>query len=234
VSFAKWIFLSSIIFFLSMSFDRLYLAGMIPLALLGVYGIARSIADLLSMLIVRLCGLIVFPFIASSANAQRAELRNKVKSIRLLLLLAASLGFACFAATADLLIRLVLDVRYHDAGWMLPILIIGAWAATICSLNEYSLLGLGKPVYGAVANGLKFVCLLVGLPLGFTHFGMIGVVGVVAGCEFCRYAPLLVGQRRERFSFVAQDVISMIALFGFLAVLEWLRWYFGLGLSFAS
>jgi O-antigen/teichoic acid export membrane protein len=234
ISFAKWIFFSSIIFFLSMSFDRLYLAGVVSLALLGVYGIARSIADLLSLLIMRLCGLIVFPFIASSANANRAELREKVVSIRLLVVLAASLGFACFAATADLLIKLILDVRYHDAGWMLPILIIGAWAATICSLNEYSLLGLGKPMYGAVANGLKLVCLLIGLPLGFTHFGMTGVVGVVAGCEFCRYAPLLAGQMRERFCFFGQDVISMIALFGSLAVLEWLRWYFGFGLSFSS
>ena len=48
VHFGKWIFLSSTVYFLSMSFDRLYLAAAIPLALLGVYGIARAISDLLS------------------------------------------------------------------------------------------------------------------------------------------------------------------------------------------
>ena len=215
-----------------MSFDRLYLAGVIPLALLGVYGIARSIADLLSDFVGRLCSLIVFPFIASSANADRTELRDKVASIRLPLLFIAFLGFACFATVADFLIKLIFDPRYHDAGWMLPILIIGAWAATICNLNEASLLGFGKPAYGAVANGFKFICLLVALPLGFAHFEMTGVVVVVAGCEFCRYVPLLIGQMRERFSFAGQDAIATMALFGSLGALQWLRWYFGFGLFF--
>ena len=46
--FGKWIFLSSIIYFLAMNYDRLYFAKQIPLALLGVYGIARSMADMLT------------------------------------------------------------------------------------------------------------------------------------------------------------------------------------------
>ncbi len=44
--FGKWIFMSSIFMFLCMNFDRLYLGSVAPLALFGVYGIARSLADL--------------------------------------------------------------------------------------------------------------------------------------------------------------------------------------------
>ena len=39
--FGKWIFASSIVYFLSANFDRLYLAKVVTLELLGVYGIAR-------------------------------------------------------------------------------------------------------------------------------------------------------------------------------------------------
>ena len=42
--FGKWIFISSIVYFLSMYIDRLYLAKVVPLELLGIYGIARSIS----------------------------------------------------------------------------------------------------------------------------------------------------------------------------------------------
>src|SRR6478735_2924059 len=45
VHFGKWIFASSIIYFLASNFDRLYFAKAIPLAVLGVYGIARTLAD---------------------------------------------------------------------------------------------------------------------------------------------------------------------------------------------
>ena len=45
-----------------MSFDRLYFARVIPLALLGVYGISRTISELLTTLVMRLGNIVVFPF----------------------------------------------------------------------------------------------------------------------------------------------------------------------------
>ena len=40
--FGKWIFISSVVYFLSLNFDKLYLGRVV-----GVYGIARAISDLL-------------------------------------------------------------------------------------------------------------------------------------------------------------------------------------------
>jgi O-antigen/teichoic acid export membrane protein len=42
-SYGKWIFASSAIYFLATNLDRLYLAKLLPLSLLGIYGIARFI-----------------------------------------------------------------------------------------------------------------------------------------------------------------------------------------------
>src|SRR5205085_12111144 len=43
--FGKWIFLSSIVYVLSITFDKLYLGKVAPVAVLGLYGMARSLAD---------------------------------------------------------------------------------------------------------------------------------------------------------------------------------------------
>ena len=159
VHFGKWIFLSSIVFFASTNFDRLYLAGVIPFALLGVYGIARSIAELLSALGVRLSNLVIFPFIASHSATPRDELRDQLASTRALFFLIAAIGFALCAAFADIAIRLLFDQRYHAAGWMVPVLIIGTWISLLCSVNESTLLGFGKPQYATAGFSFKFAWL---------------------------------------------------------------------------
>src|SRR6185437_5378327 len=145
VHFGKWIFLASIVYFLSISFDRLYLASVIPLALLGIYGISRSISELLTTLVIRFGNIVIFPFIASHSELPRASLREQLISIRLRFLLIAAFGFSVSAAVVDLAIKFVFDQRYHAAGWMAPILITGSWISILCSLNESTLLGLGKP-----------------------------------------------------------------------------------------
>ena len=234
LSFGKWIFLSSMIYFLSGSFDRLYLGKVAPLALLGIYGIARSLAEPFGALILRIGSYVVFPTVASSAHLPRHEVREQLASIRFIFLLFVSVGFSCFAATADFVIRFLYDERYQAAGWMLPILLIGTWFSILSSLNESILLGLGKPTYGAVSNSLKFLYLLIALPLGYMTYGMLGAVLVTAASDLCRYVPVLVGQLRERFSFAAQDFLLTSGLLMLVMFLESLRWKFGLGTSFDS
>lgn len=155
VSFGKWIFIGSIVYFLSNNYDRLYFAKVVPLELLGIYGIARSISDLLGSVALRLGNFVVFPFIASHEKMSRESLRQQLISIRWKSLLLMALGCSLFVATADLAIRLLYDQRYHAASWMLPILVIWAWFSMLSAINELTLLGLGAPSYSAIANGVR-------------------------------------------------------------------------------
>ena len=104
----------------------------------------------------------------------------------------------------------------------------------IATISESTLLGLGMPSYGAFTNGLRFILLVFGLPLSFKLKGLVGGIVTLVVVEACRYAPVFVGQRRERFSFVAQDfgiTFAMLLMTGFW---EWLRWASGFGTSFDS
>ena len=232
LNFGKWIFVSSIVFFLSMYIDRLYLGKVVPLELLGIYGIARSISDLSGNLVLRLGNIVLFPFIASHSQMPRADLRNQLASLRVKFLLVAVFGFAFFVSTADLAIKLLYDQRYLAAGWMLPLLVVGSWFSVLAYVNESILLGLGKPSYGAVSNSAKLVFLLIGLPVMVKVFGLLGGVTVVALADLCRYVPILIGQKRERFSFGMQDLFLTSAVFLTIGLLEWLRWVSGFGTSF--
>jgi O-antigen/teichoic acid export membrane protein len=78
LNFGKWIFVSSVVYFLSVNFDKLYLGGVVPLNMLGVYGIARAISDLLGNLVARLGNYVLFPFIVSHSQMPRADLRAQL------------------------------------------------------------------------------------------------------------------------------------------------------------
>jgi O-antigen/teichoic acid export membrane protein len=234
VGFGKWIFLSSIIFFLSVNYDRLYFAKVIPIEVLGIYGIARNIADLVVSLVGRLGSNVVFPFIASHSQTPRATLHRQLAWPRAAFLLFVAVGLSILVATADLAIKLLYDQRYAAATWMLPVLIVGSWFSVLGRVNESMLLGLGKPSYGTLANTAKFAFLLIGLPLSVAAGGLLGGVLVVALVDLPRYVPILIGQRRERLSYGMQDLQITIAMFVMIGLLEFLRWKLGFGTSFDS
>jgi len=234
LSFGKWIFVSSIVYFLSTYIDRLYLGKVVPLEVLGIYGIARSISDLSSNLFLQLGNVVLFPFISSHSQTPRAELLERLAPIRAKFLLAAVLGFSFLVSTADLAISILYDQRYHAATWIVPVLIIGSWFSMLATINESTLLGLGKPSYTAISSSSKLIFLMIGLPLGASSYGLFGGVVVVALSDLWRYIPILIGQRRERFSYVAQDLLLTVAVFLLIGLLEWLRWTSGFGTSFDS
>ena len=232
--FGKWIFFSSIVYFLATNFDGLYLAKVVPLTLLGVYGITRSISELPGALVMHLGNNVLFPFVASQSQMERVDLREQLAPLRGRLLLLAALGISFLIAMADLVIKILYDERYQAAGWMLPILIMGSWFSILSNLNEATLLGLGKPFYSALSNSAKFALLLFGLPLGVKAYGLFGGIMVIALVNPFRYFALLVGQRRERLSFGVQDLFVTFAMLSLIIFWEWLRWISGLGTSFES
>jgi O-antigen/teichoic acid export membrane protein len=234
VGFGKWIFFSSMVFFLAGNIDRLYFGKVVPLKLLGIYGIARSIAELFTTVAARLGSSVVFPFIASHANTPRDVLRRELDPIRSRFLLLMALGCSLFISSADFAIRLIYDTRYQAATWMLPILIVGAWFSMLAALNESTILGLGRPSYNAYANGVRFALLVVALPYGFEVGGLVGSIVALTLVEACRYIPTYIGQRREGFAFGAKDLGITLLMFAMTALWEGARWSLGFGTSFDS
>jgi O-antigen/teichoic acid export membrane protein len=204
VGFGKWIFVSSIIYFLATNFDRLVLAKYVSLGALGIYGVARSLGDMLGQFSGRVGYAIIFPSVAAT-DLRGAALRIKLAHRRMQFLGAAIIAVAAFVALSDLLVRVLYDPRYLAAAQVLPVLGIAVWVGIISTVNENVLLGLGKPVYAAIGNATKLLVLVVLLPTLIVRYGIVGAAAAAAMAEVARYASAASGLFRERVSFVGQD-----------------------------
>ncbi len=214
VHFGKWIFAASLIYFLAMNFDRLYFADAIPIALLGVYGIARTFSDVIMQLFQRLGNLLIFPKI--SASAQRgADLRRTIGPMRLAVLLVVATGLAIGIALADQFIYLVYDDRYRAAGFFLPVLLIGTWFSILGAMADAMMMGVGKPSGVAFSNGAKLAILAATLPFVLARFGINAALAVFILAEAARYAVLVWQTRRIGIGFTRQDILATLA-FGIL------------------
>lgn len=213
VHFGKWIFLATAIYFAATSFDKAYLAAALPLAIVGVYSVARTFSDMTALLTQRLGAFLVFPKIAGLRGQHHAA-AGRIRGSRRLALALAAFAVGIGVAASDALIILLYDPRYHAAAFMLPVLLIGTWFAVLANFAESMLLGCDRPAPGALANASKFVILAVGLPLSLSFTGLLGALMVLALAESCRWLVLGRALVREKLSFFADDLVLTALLVG--------------------
>jgi O-antigen/teichoic acid export membrane protein len=222
--FGKWIFVSSLIWFVAVNFDRIFLAKTIPLALLGVFGIARTLSDTVTQLVLRGGSLLLFPMVASM-QAGAWEVRQRLRRGRRLVLALAAIGLALFVATSDLIIGILYDARYREAGILLPILLVGVWFAILSTINESILLGLRKPAPAAIGNLAKLTVYAIGVPVAFQIYGIEGAVAFFSIGEAARYSILWLMGRFQHVGFLRDDVALTLLFFGavaaFRSALHW-------------
>ena len=211
VDFGKWVFVSSLIYFAAMNFDRLYLAGAVPFAVLGIYGIARTFADAITQLFLRISRMIIFPKVAA-ARGQIPDLRRRILPVRRVALCAMALGLAALVSLADEFIYLAYDARYRSAGIFLPVLLVGAWFAILASIAEAMMLGIGKSSSMAFSNGAKFVIVVATVPVLLPTAGMLAATAALVVGEAARYAVLAWRKRAHGISFIRQDMAATALL----------------------
>jgi O-antigen/teichoic acid export membrane protein len=230
IRFGRWIFLSTAMTFLSGQADRLILGRLFPLDLLGIYIVAFTLSDLPQQVIQAVGINVIFPTISKQSHLPRPELRQKILEKRNLLLLSSSLclvGFICFG---DLLVEALYDRRYHQAAWMLPIMALGNWPRMLPMTIAPALIAVGHPLYGAVGNCLKFIYMLVFLPLGFVAMGPLGAILAIAFNDIPFYLVIAYGQLKEGFSSFRQDLQTTAFLILCLALVLTVRYQMGFGL----
>ena len=217
IGFGKWIFLSSIIYFLAMNFDRLYFAKQITLTELGIFSIARALTDMFNQFAVRSSNLILFPTVAAW-QVSEVEVRSRLRRGRRLLFLGAAVGLAGVVSISDLIIQLLYDDRYLQAGAILPLLLIGVWFSILCTINDSIMLGTKRPAYPALSSGSKLLFYIFVLPLTFHLYGFMMAVLVLSLGEVVRYVVLWTFSRRQHLGFGRDDLALSLVFLGLVLV----------------
>lgn len=229
-SYGKWIFLSTLLFFLCSQADRLVLGKIFDLTMLGIYGIAFTLSDMPRQVIIAIGGKVIFPSISMLAELPREELRAKILKNRNLILIPLAIGLAIFVSFGDHLILILYRKEYVAASWMLPILALGIWHTTLHNLMSSCLLALGKSQYGAMGNFATFLSISIGIPIGYHFMGNLGAVIAVAVGDIPTYLVISYGLWKEGLFCLWEDM-KLTALFLLvLATILVCRFYFGGGL----
>jgi O-antigen/teichoic acid export membrane protein len=219
VRFGRWIFFSTMLTFLVTQSDRLVFGKLIPLALLGVYGVGAALASMPAEGLGHLSSNVLFPVFSRMHNADR-DLRDAFRRVRLPILVLAGWMVAGLAAGGSVIVRILYDARYAEAGWVVQLLALGSWFTVLQSTNGSVLLARGQAHWNVVINGGKLVGMLVSIPAGYALAGFPGAVAGLVLSDVVRYVVSAYAANTVDLRGWPQD-LRLSAWLGVSAVAAW-------------
>ena len=212
MSIGRWVFLSTSATFFSSYTDRLLLGKLIPTDLLGVYNIGLSMAGLPRVLVAKLAQTILFPVMSRVFHDERGELKEAFHRTRLPILIFSGWCLAGFIAGGQVIIDLLYDDRYIEAGWVVQVISIATWFTTLELAAEFFLLAQGRPQVNVVASYAHLAAMLVLIPLGHDVGGFFGAVVGYGSTELVRYLVFAIALQRAQLARFWMDGAMTLAL----------------------
>ncbi|MFK8011997.1 MAG: oligosaccharide flippase family protein [Marinicellaceae bacterium] len=172
--YSKWIVIASSLTYIFSQGDRLFFGAQISPAMLGVYSIALMLATTITTVIETLSVKIVFPALSSVIHNNREDLKEKYYKVRLHSDLVVFLLVGGLFATSQLIIDILYDSRYIEAGWMLKILLISVIGNTLTAVSSECLSALSITKVRMWVMLVRTIGIIFGLPLAFHFYGFEG------------------------------------------------------------
>ncbi|MDI3271757.1 oligosaccharide flippase family protein [Pseudomonas sp. AL03] len=165
VGFGRWILLSSAVGVLAMYGDRIWFGGSMTTSELGVYSIAVLILGAVQLGLQKIFGAVALPAF-SEASRTNDTVRLQALYYRLKLMIDLACLFLCglFLTGSPLLISVLYDERYAQAGNMMAILSLSFFTMRYMLAHQVWI-ALGHTKYQAMDNIIRVVALWVLLPL---------------------------------------------------------------------
>lgn len=221
--FGKYIFIATVAGFLINQGDRAILGKFVSLDDLAFYNIAFFLATVPLMLMRQLSDKILFPLYRARPPAESEANYNNIARARFMIISSTMAMTFVLAIGGHLIIDLLYDARYSDAGLLLvlialaqlPVLIIGNYGASLLALG-FS----GK-------FAIMLICLaliqLATMVLGALNFGLLGVTlsPIVA---MVLYYPVVVRFTKPYGAWVPRhDILFSIVAVVSIAVILWVN-----------
>jgi O-antigen/teichoic acid export membrane protein len=125
VRFGRWIAVSSFATFIAQQSDVILLGILMPGSVLGLYAVAKLLADAGEGLLEKLNGALALPVMGEVLRKDPSKLQDRYYRFRLPIELTAGLLSGCLFAAGQFVVNFLYDARYAEAGSMLSILALG-------------------------------------------------------------------------------------------------------------
>ncbi len=189
--FGKWIFLSTLVTYLGLRFDMMALGGLVDLETLGIYNIGQSLAAVPVLVTGQIVAWVLLPALSESFREDRARFFSNVRRARRVINAGGVLMVAGTAIGAPAFFYLIYDERYHDAGWMVQLLMLSTWFYFLQETSVRVQLATGDSRAQMVANFAKLAGTAAGALGGFaigSAFWDAGIEGLIVGLTLGAFA----------------------------------------------
>jgi O-antigen/teichoic acid export membrane protein len=183
-AFGKWIFVTSILGFLSSNGDRLLLGALVDAKTLGIYVTAYFMVNALTDVFTKVSNSVAYPALSEVVRERPGDLIRTYYKFRAPIDSVSLLVTGLMFSAGHLLIRVLYDNRYQAAGHMLEILSISLFEVRL-GLAGTSLMALGKPKLLAPIILVQVLVLFALMPWVFWTFGFDSAIWVIGVSVLC-------------------------------------------------
>lgn len=219
--FGGWIFVATILTFITSQIDKLAFGKVFNVTWLGIYGVAATFSTVPMQAVMRLGNQVVFPTYAKVVN-RGEDLARVLDRVRQPVLVATGLAASGMFAAGPWVVELLYPVKFYDAGWMLQILSVGMLMRVLSETSKAALMAIGKPRAIATGQVMKIIGFVLLTWIGYRYWGMMGFIAGVALSDCFQYAsmainatqrglPVLPKDARTCWLVVASAALGMIA-----------------------
>jgi O-antigen/teichoic acid export membrane protein len=212
VRFGKWMLLTSALAFLAGQIDRLTLAKLVPLHLVGIYSIGFMWATLPLQVIQAWMGRVLFPLAADIFRTLDGR-DKQLKVYRRRAIWLSLLGIGLFGGLITPAYRLLYRPEYWQATQFLEIILFGALIRILDEPYRSFNLALGQPQYtffGAAASILIFAATVYPL---YGQYAAYGVAVAYSISQVGTLAVSLYGVRKAKLMDIRVDLAAVLVCF---------------------
>ena len=206
MSFGRWVFLSTALWFLAMQADRLMLGKFVPLGLLGIYSIAMTFASLAPMIAGQLTSTVLFPLLSHHSRTDEREYESMLRKARSFILEGSLFMLAGLALLSPAFFHLLYDQRYADAAWMAQWLTVPMWGWVLMLSAGCAVLAAGESRTLAIAHAATLLGKVGACILGFQIAGLVGFILGLALGHVAGHIPFVLSLRRRGIHILNQDL----------------------------
>lgn len=210
-SFGKWIFLTSMLGFLTANEDRIVLGWVVSAEHLGIYSIAALLVMALTEVVNKLMSMVVYPALGEIVREhgdRKKELYYKIRQPIDMLCLGA-MGFLFMSGRA--LVDLLYDSRYSGAGDMLEILALMLFTLRFAVVNQLCL-AVGQPRVLVLQQTIKIVAMSLFILIGFSGWGLTGAIWGIALSSMPGMVTLFIIKKKMGILDVKKELQALVWL----------------------
>jgi len=190
-------------------FDKIAFLRLFDLHLLGIYGLAGNITGPVESLISKISQMVLYPRVAHNFRTERESFVRKYYTENVKLFFAILILPAAVGGAANLIIRVLYDPRYAQAGAVLQAFMMRSAMLALASPAEDLLIATGEFQVILIGNIFRTIWLIGGSLGGYYLFGFLGFVygAALSGLPPLAYYWFL--QRRRGFLIARYEILKV-------------------------